>query len=312
MKYKGGGVFEEEEKASSSSKAVSSSSKLPVKDPCARVIPSRELADSTYETLKGRHDWLRKSRSENLLTGAPPLVEERTRWIIEDRLHHPYNAGDHPDNKPKPLPKRNPVPPPIWYPTRGRQTKAEPLGSTVSLDDTRHKRVPWDAEHHIKPSKANSEVQVGCREYFDRPLQKENDGVPKVLEVYQFNDRIGVWDDRPVPRVTREPADRYAAKGFRRTIFTQIGPFNLGGCKDQQMVSYWRKNVGKQDAYSLSPSKTPRQHAPDESLCARLAVWNAPEAADYWREWSDCSKQRLPPAKKEKDKKSKPEKKSYR
>merc|ERR1712151_471011 len=86
------------------------------------------------------------------------------------------------------------------------------------LDADKNKKIPWDTEHHIKRSMANHEMQVYTREYFDRPLMKEGEGIPKVRELYSMNDRQCGWHDEPS-----------AESGFRRTHLDWVGPSNVGG-----------------------------------------------------------------------------------
>lgn len=273
----------------------------------------------TYERLKGRQTWMRTSRSEGLLTGAPPPVEERSEWIKNDRQHHPYWAGE---KEPiKPLPKRKGQPLPLWCPVRARDLPKEKASPSKSLDATRHLRKSWNNDWHIPDSRANHEIQANCRAYFDRPLKEEHEGIPKLREVYQMNDRASDWNPEPVDKVTSLPADRAAVKGFRRTYVDQSGPYNVGGLKEFQLPSYWRNNVGQKSAHELSVARTVPQHLMPRAmssgdieypgLCARLARWNAPESVRFWREWSEVSKYRLPPKKdkKKKEKKKKKDKK---
>merc|ERR1719321_1637407 len=91
-------------------------------------------------------------------------------------------------------------------------------------------------------SQANHEVQVYTREYFDKPKRKEGEGIPKVRELYAMNDRQMGWHDLPNPN-----------SGFRRTNLDWVGPYNVGGPKEQQMVSYWRKTVGRKIGSLSSP-----------------------------------------------------------
>jgi hypothetical protein len=268
----------------------------------------------TYDRLHGRQSWLRTSRSEGLLTKAPPVVEERTRWIEEDRMHHPYSWFDNVKNPPKPIAKKRGVPPALWCPVRARDPPKEKASPSKSLEETRHMRKSWNTEWHVPDSKANHEIQQNCRAYFDRPLKDENEGIPKVRQVYQMNDRVVSWNEDPVDKVTKLPVDRAAVKGFRRTYVDQSGPWNTGGIKDFQLPSYWRNTMGQKSAKEVSASKTVPQHLMPRSmssgdvehpdLCARLARFNAPEAVRYWRVWSEVSKHRLPSKEKKKKKKN--------
>lgn len=155
------------------------------------------------------------------------------------------------------------------------QAKAQAKGSP-SIEDKR----PWDTEHHILVSQANSEVQVYVREYFDKPIRKEGEGVPKVRELYSMNDRQCGWSD--------EPND---AIGFRRTHLDWVGAHNVGGSKEQQMPSYWRnaakRKMANQSAPNLNITIDGKIKAPlDQSLLERLAQMPAAQSSEFWRGWA--------------------------
>jgi len=90
-------------------------------------------------------------------------------------------------------------------------------------------RPRWDTEHQVAFSKGNQELQSGLREYFDKPMKQDGDGIPRLYEQYSMNDRQTRWHD--------EPAD---LGEYRRTLFDWIAPTNVNGPKSQQLTSYWR------------------------------------------------------------------------
>eukprot|EP00928_Gymnodinium_smaydae_P002221 TRINITY_DN10784_c0_g1_i3.p1 TRINITY_DN10784_c0_g1~~TRINITY_DN10784_c0_g1_i3.p1 ORF type:complete len:284 (-),score=62.91 TRINITY_DN10784_c0_g1_i3:402-1253(-) len=164
--------------------------------------------------------------------------------------------------------------------TTEEHARAEALRAKEAYDrgvDEKEEKEPWDTEHHIKPSQANHEVQVYCREYFDKPKRKEGEGIPKVRELYSMNDRQCGWHDLPNPN-----------SGFRRTHLDWVGSYNVGGPKEQQMPSYWRKMAGKK--VSSEPnlratfggvSKAPLE----QNILERLAQMPAAKSSEFWREW---------------------------
>jgi len=216
---------------------------------------------------------------------------------------------------PPPKTKKAKGPPPLWLPPRAKDPKLKTrpktgddldnmrLGAEAGEDDTEVEpaspdkppgagladRRPWDSEHHIMMSRMNHEVQSLCREYFDKPVKKEGDGIPKVREQYAMNDRQCGWNDEPAPLGEN-----------RRTLYDNIGPYNVGGCKDQQMVSYWRKikdwsSYNSSDDVPLSLSKTGKPAAvPDKNdkaekmtLLKTVADLPADEAREFWRGWAE-------------------------
>merc|ERR1719446_216722 len=99
-----------------------------------------------------------------------------------------------------------------------------------------------------------------------------------------MNDRqMGWWD---------EPAPLGQAK---HTYLDNCRPWNIGGPRDAQKVSYWRTVMEKAaSAPALKTSVTDsRSHL---TLCERLADVPAPQATQFWRDWVDQSKKRLPQA----------------
>jgi hypothetical protein len=145
-------------------------------------------------------------------------------------------------------------------------------------------------------SQANDEVQKFVREYFDKPIRKEGEGVPKVRELYTMNDRQSGWWDEASPLGLP-----------KHTYLDVLGPWNVGGPKEQQKVSYWRnayKNSFQgQEGQALPKSASApalktsitdsRSHL---TLTERLADLPAAQATQFWREWVDLSKKRLPSA----------------
>eukprot|EP00913_Durusdinium_trenchii_P008365 g7858.t1 len=101
--------------------------------------------------------------------------------------------------------------------------KAPALGE---YDDRTLGRRPWDEGHHIMMSRMNHEASA----YFDKPKRKEGEGPPPMRERYVMNDRQLAWNDEP-----GKPGQ------LRRTLFDHVGAYSIGGCKDYQMPSYWRK-----------------------------------------------------------------------
>lgn len=137
---------------------------------------------------------------------------------------------------------------------------------------------PWDTEHNVMVSRMNHEVQVGVREYFDKPIRKESEGVQKLRVEYTMNDRQCCWNDEP---------DKLGEG--RRTIFNNIGPYNRGGCKQQQKPSFWRK-IKDWHAYS-----TPELHnisltgsrVEHMNLLEALADTPAHESTAFWKGWQE-------------------------
>eukprot|EP00747_Dinoflagellata_sp_TGD_P185429 gnl/TRDRNA2_/TRDRNA2_41984_c0_seq1.p1 gnl/TRDRNA2_/TRDRNA2_41984_c0~~gnl/TRDRNA2_/TRDRNA2_41984_c0_seq1.p1 ORF type:complete len:432 (-),score=75.30 gnl/TRDRNA2_/TRDRNA2_41984_c0_seq1:86-1381(-) len=288
------------------------------------------IAQETYSPMTA------KARGVKIHNGPPELTKsimcDRTAWVKDDKQYNPYSYLHHPNNTapPKPSAQKGQQEYPLFHPKRNmdppKKTKKpkkndeadEAEETKGEEDETKNKkkvpkenkdtRPPWDMEHHIMVSRGNHEVQPLFREYFDRPLRKDNEGVPKVYEMYCMNDRQCGWRDTPAP--LGEP---------RRTYLENVGPFNMGGCKDQQLVSWWRKTVGKSSSvpdlystksnYELVAELDPRSKDMPFELLTALATTPARQSVDFWREWSSCSKLRLPPKKEELDSKGKLKKK---
>merc|ERR1719265_1470532 len=115
-------------------------------------------------------------------------------------------------NAAAPQPKRKArVPPTIWQPLTAEEAKKqkgkmdEGAAEKEAADKEKEaatkleERKPWDTEHHIMVSRMNHEVQVGVREYFDKPIAKESEGIPRISEEYCMNDRQCGWNDDPRP-----------------------------------------------------------------------------------------------------------------
>lgn len=223
---------------------------------------------------------------------APP---DRTNWVAADKQYDPYMVFS---AETPALPKSS-GPPKLWLPRelhepkkRGKKNSGPKFAASEKEVQASRKKLAerprWDQEHHIMVSQANGEVQKFVREYFDKPIRKESEGIPKVRELYAMNDRQSGWWDEPSP--LGEP---------KHTYLDNCGPWNVGGPKEQQKVSYWRKLAEKSaSAPVLATSITDsRSHL---SLIERMADVPAAQAKQFWREWSDLSKNRLPTAPEEK------------
>mmetsp|Transcript_43265 Transcript_43265/g.80613 ORF Transcript_43265/g.80613 Transcript_43265/m.80613 type:complete len:188 (-) Transcript_43265:45-608(-) len=102
-----------------------------------------------------------------------------------------------------------------------------------------------------------------------------------------MSDRQLMWYDEP-----GKPGQ------LRRTLFDNIGPVNIGGCKEQQRPSYWRK-VKDWSSFSspglptiaLRGKNPPHGHVVVEhdhrTLFQALANTPATESAEFWRGWAD-------------------------
>jgi len=230
-----------------------------------------------------------------------------TSWVREDKQYSPYSYFENPTNKPSPMPKKSKGPPPLWLPPRAKDPPLKkdkkligedglPLGAEAIAGedeadnesmDTLSKppgaglvdRPPWDSEHHIMFSRMNHEVQVGVREYFDKPVKKEGEGVPKVRELYTMNDRQCGWNDEPAP-----------FGEYRRTLYD-----NIGQSKDQQLPSYWRKikdwgsYTSPDPKLSLTQTGRPieKPTADRQALLKALADTPARETKQFWQGWAE-------------------------
>lgn len=224
---------------------------------------------------------------------APP---DRTSWVHADKQYDPYMVF----SAETPVQPKSAGPKKLWLPKelhepkkRGDKNSGPKYAYTEKDIQTSQKKLAqrprWDQEHHIMVSQANGEVQKFVREYFDKPIRKEGEGIPKVRELYTMNDRQSGWWDEASP--LGEP---------KHTYLDNCGPWNVGGPKEQQKVSYWRKMVEK-SASAPALAKTSitdsRSHL---SLTERLADMPPAQSMQFWRDWTDLSKKRLPTAPEEK------------
>jgi len=228
----------------------------------------------------------------------------RSQWIHGDKQYDPYIVF----SNPTPKEKKSAGPKALWLPKechepkkKGVENSGPKFAYTEKEIKQSHKKLAkrprWDSEHHIMVSQANPEFQKFVREYFDKPIRKESDGVPRVKELYTMNDRQSGWWDEASPLGLP-----------KHTYLDNLGPWNVGGPKQQQRVSYWRTVVEKSaSAPVLKTSITDsRSHL---SLTERLANVPAAEATQFWREWVDLSKKRVPEViEKKRDKKDKGQK----
>lgn len=302
-------------KAALSMKKAKSASVLP------KLAKTIAECQETYGTMSA------KARGAKIHNGPLELRKalpgrDCSAWVREDKQYSPYSYFDHKGNPPAPKPKKSKGPPPLWLPTRAKEAKTRklfgddgqdtlPLGAEAGGEEDSMpeepeqpvagaalvNRPPWDSEHHILFSRANEEVQQRCREYFDRPIRKESEGVPRVREQYIMHDRQCCWNDEPGPMGEK-----------RRTLYDNIGPVNIGGCKEQQLPSYWRKikdwkAFSADDLHSgLSVSKTgrPKDRTLDPKdkllLLKSLSDLPADKAKEFWRGWAEgLSPGALPP-----------------
>ncbi|CAK9102981.1 Hypothetical protein (Fragment) [Durusdinium trenchii] len=204
-----------------------------------------------------------KARGAKIHTGPLQLRKalkprDTTEWVRS--MKQPYSYFESSANQPTPKPEKSKGPPALWLPTTKQKALQEKKqeeknaekspdkkekkakGGAISdedpvkapalgeYDDRTLGRRPWDEGHHIMMSRMNHEVQSGVREYFDKPKRKEGEGPPPMRERYVMNDRQLAWNDEP-----GKPGQ------LRRTLFDHVGAYSIGGCKDYQMPSYWRK-----------------------------------------------------------------------
>lgn len=234
-----------------------------------------------------------------LRQSLPP--RDCTSWVREDKQYCPYSYFESASNKPTPLPEKSKGPAPLWLredakpkveakakasedPDQESDDEDDKEGAKVDFLAALKQQPPWDSEHHIMVSRMNHQVQVGVREYFDVPKRKESEGIPKMRERFAMNDRACTWNDLP-----KELGES------RRTLFDELGPYNLGGCKQQQLPSYWRKirdwgsysqpNLGSLSGSKSGPQGT--QGTKDKKLLIALANTPASQAAAFWKEWAE-------------------------
>jgi len=222
-----------------------------------------------------------------------------TKWVEEDKQYRPYCSMEAPTNIPSPKPKKPPAPPRLWLPAE-RSTKdasrslqsggsgdpSSPSKPSKSLELS--ERPSWDTEHHVMFSRMNHEINTGFREYFEKPKRKDSEAVVRCRETYVMSDRQCGWNDEPEP-----------LGESRRTFINNIGPVNVGGCREQQMPSYWRK-IGNWRAYSMpsltaqtglgagppKPGRNPDGGHGHSSLIVALADAPADQSTKFWRDWA--------------------------
>mmetsp|Transcript_124579 Transcript_124579/g.265693 ORF Transcript_124579/g.265693 Transcript_124579/m.265693 type:complete len:379 (-) Transcript_124579:56-1192(-) len=207
-------------------------------------------------------------------------------WVHENKQYSPYSYFESPNNAASPKLEKSKGPPALWLPPRSKDaSKSSSKGASSSSpakgtsSAKLMERLPWDTEHHIMHSRMNQEVQVGVREYFDKPVRKEGEGVPKVRERYAMCDRQMGWNDEPAP-----------LGEYRRTVFDNVGPYNIGGCKEQQLPSYWRE-IKDWRSYSMPDLDAEafggRSKTEDErKLLLTLADTPADKTKVFWRGWA--------------------------
>eukprot|EP00930_Biecheleria_cincta_P036869 TRINITY_DN25271_c0_g1_i1.p1 TRINITY_DN25271_c0_g1~~TRINITY_DN25271_c0_g1_i1.p1 ORF type:complete len:419 (-),score=82.95 TRINITY_DN25271_c0_g1_i1:178-1434(-) len=248
-----------------------------------------------------------KARGDTLHNGPLKLrrslaPRDCTSWVREDKQYNPYSYFESPANKATPVPPKSKGPPPLWllpHDKDGRvKAKSQPASPSGHQGSSKksgsgksggllgvNQQKPWDTEHHIMVSRMNSEVQVGVREYFDVPKRKESEGIPKMRERYVMNDRQAGWNDEP-----DEPGLG------RRTLYNNCGPYNVGGCKQQQLPSWWRKikdwgsySYPELPSHALSGSKNYSNDKTAEEKAMLYALANAPpgKSAEFWRGWAN-------------------------
>lgn len=248
-----------------------------------------------------------KARGARIHTGPLQLRKalpprDTTEWVRT--MKQPYSYFESSANEPTPKEEKSKGPPQLWLPL-SRQQKAQQakLNAAAGTDGEKEKtskdkpslaeydertlgRPPWDEAHHIMVSRMNNEVQSGVREYFDKPKRKEGEGIPRMRERYAMGDRQMTWYDEP-----GKPGE------MRRTLFDHVGAYSIGGVKDYQLPSYWRK---VKDWSSLSsptlplqlrvkthPHGQPAPGADRRTLFQALANMPATEATTYWRGWAE-------------------------
>jgi len=211
-------------------------------------------------------------------------------WVHHDKQYNPYSSFENSSNKAPPMVPKSKGPPPLWLPPRAkapRKAQSQPASPAKDAKGSKKKSVlgeieakPWDTEHHIMVSRMNDEVQVGVREYFGVPKRKDGEGMPKLRERYVMNDRQAAWNDEP-----DKPGE------MRRTLFNNAGPYNLGGCKQQQLPSWWRK-IKDWGSYSHAEMPNLRTSMSEsaigqKSLLASLANTPGHKSAEFWRGFAE-------------------------
>jgi len=161
-----------------------------------------------------------------------------------------------------------------------------PVASSTLIDGQDKPR--WDTEHHIMVSRMNHEVRPGEREYFDQPKMKEGEGAPRIRQEYVMHDRQCCWNDEP----TADPS-------VRRTCFHWVAPHNVGGPKVLQLPSYWRRVKDwrslSEPGLQMSATSSRTSSEKKKFFLEALADTPADQARNFWREWSQQSKNRTGP-----------------
>jgi hypothetical protein len=206
----------------------------------AELDRTLDVAHSLYGPL-GSH-----ARGVKIHTGPLKLRSSkkppyRTGWVHGDKQYDPYITF----SAEQPSVKKSGGPPKLWIPKELREPKKKDdpesggkLAYTHQDIKDSHKilagRPRWDTEHHVMVSRQNPEVQKFVREYFDKPIRKESEGVPKVRELYSMNDRQSGWWDEASP-----------LGDMKHTYLDALLPWNVGGPAVAQKPSYWRKVAEK-------------------------------------------------------------------
>jgi hypothetical protein len=202
----------------------------------AELQRTLEVAQTNYAPI-GAHARGVKIHNGPLSLRDAKKPPNRVGWVHGDKQYDPYITF----SAERPFEKKSGAPPKLWFPKELREPKKKGVegsgGKLAYLEQDikdSHKglaaRPRWDSEHHIMVSQANPEVQKFVREYFDRPLRKESEGVPKVRELYSMNDRQTGWWDEASPLGLP-----------KHTYLDSCLEFNVGGPLEGQKVSYWRK-----------------------------------------------------------------------
>jgi hypothetical protein len=250
-----------------------------------------EVAEALYAPLGSHARGVRIHHGSLQLRDAkkPPY---RVGWVHSDKQYSPCITFS--EMQPR-VPKSS-GPPKLWLPKELHEPKKKgkkdsgPKHSYSEGDiKASHKKLAerprWDTEHHIMVSQANPEVQKFVREYFDKPVRKESEGIPKVRELYTMNDHQSGWWDEASP-----------LGQSKHTYLDNAQPWNVGGPKVNQLPAYWRRIAEKGSYTEATPDEKQRMidNRKCGSLIDRLADMPAAQSTQFWRDWVDLSKKRLP------------------
>lgn len=225
------------------------------------------------------------------LRSSLPAPAERTQWVRDNKQFNPYItfSNETPPEEKSTTNHKLWMPRVLHEPKKKGKKNSGPKYTYTDGDLKKSAkdlaaRPRWDTEHNVMVSQMNPEVQSLCREYFDKPIRKESEGIPKVKELYTMNDRQTGWWDEPSP--LGEP---------KHTYLDNCAPWNVGGPKVAQKVSYWRTALEKSASEPVIKAsiKDSRSHL---TLIERTADMTAAQSTQFWREWSEQSKKRLPDA----------------